>query len=254
MDNRVPQSDCPFVFACSVPKKEIVLLSVLHMIDMSLGYILMLLVMSFNIFIVIAVVIGAGLAHFILRPIMLRKVAKKMQRRQRILRIMTPPKISFRETNGVEECVGCGEGEDGKMEERSMQRNSGGRGDGESGEVGVGRRVRGEMGVMVDRGMATTNNRERFSQAGGDMEGGCCQGEAEESVWTAEGLTGEGKCCGGNEEEVEGLLAEVEVRRRGEAKDGGKREVGQADFVDDPCCGLDAEQKPSLTNGKETPV
>lgn len=64
--------------------------SVLHMLHVLTGYVLMLLVMSYNAWILIAVVFGAGLGHFFIRPVLLRMVQLKVFR---YLRKHTPVRV-----------------------------------------------------------------------------------------------------------------------------------------------------------------
>ena len=50
----------------------------------------MLLVMSFNVYIVIAAVVGAGLGHFLVRPLLLRRVSARLGARRHLLSILSP--------------------------------------------------------------------------------------------------------------------------------------------------------------------
>ncbi|KAK7101176.1 hypothetical protein V1264_024006 [Littorina saxatilis] len=72
----------------SIPKR--LYQALLHMTEVCMAYILMVFVMSFNLFIIIAVVIGAGFGYFVLRPLFLLRVTARLRRRLRALRILYP--------------------------------------------------------------------------------------------------------------------------------------------------------------------
>ena len=73
----------------SVPKR--VFRSFFHILDVSVAYILMLLVMTFNIYILISVITGAGLGHFFFRPLFFSRINARLRRCQRVLQILHSP-------------------------------------------------------------------------------------------------------------------------------------------------------------------
>ena len=75
---------------CRPPTSQRLFASLLHALDVLLAYILMLLVMSFNVYIVIAAVVGAGLGHFLVRPLLLRRVHARLGARRHLLSILSP--------------------------------------------------------------------------------------------------------------------------------------------------------------------
>ncbi|KAL8598591.1 hypothetical protein ACOMHN_013474 [Nucella lapillus] len=76
--------------------------SVAHSVDLLVAYLLMLIVMTFNVYIFIAVIMGAGLGHFLFRPVFFYYVSSRQnRRRQSILNTLNCPTEDARD-----ECAG----------------------------------------------------------------------------------------------------------------------------------------------------
>lgn len=100
---------------CASPKQQRALAlrthlerSFLHMFQVVVGYMLMLCAMSYNVWIMISVVLGAGLGYFFLRPVVLHWLEQRKKNREKDQEKWSDLKVQF--LNGVNvkaESKGC---------------------------------------------------------------------------------------------------------------------------------------------------
>lgn len=69
-----------FVFLCSLPFMDHLLQTVLHMLQILISYLLMLAVMTYNVWLLLGVVVGAGIGYFVVAFYVPRKRQTSLSR------------------------------------------------------------------------------------------------------------------------------------------------------------------------------